>query len=151
MTKKITILTFFIFLTSCGYSPLLNTEKISFYITDLNFSGDKKISNYILNNLKKYQKPSENTKNYNINIISIYEKTIASKDRSGNPTNYNIRIKTNITAISNEGNEINKSFERNRSLTVQVKKIDENELEKKYKESLSNLLSEDIVFFLSNQ
>ena len=151
MTKKITILTFFIFLTGCGYSPLLNTEKISFYITDLNFSGDKKISNYILNNLKKYQKPNENTKHYNINITSIYEKTIASKDGSGNPTNYNIRIKANITAISNEGNEINKSFERNRSLTVQVKKIDENELEKKYKESLSNLLSEDIVFFLSNQ
>tara|TARA_B100002052_G_scaffold213958_1_gene195945 strand:- start:318 stop:773 length:456 start_codon:yes stop_codon:yes gene_type:complete len=151
MTKKITILTFFIFLTGCGYSPLLNTEKINFYIADLNFSGDKKISNYILNNLKKYQKPNENTKNYNINITSIYEKTIASKDRSGNPTNYNIRIKANITAISHEGSEINKSFERNRSLTVQVKKIDENELEKKYKESLSNLLSEDIVFFLSNQ
>ena len=151
MTKKITILTFFIFLTGCGYSPLLNTEKINFYIADLNFSGDKKISNYILNNLKKYQKPNENTKNYNINITSIYEKTIASKDRSGNPTNYNIRIKANITAISNEGNKINKSFERNRSLTVQVKKIDENELEKKYKESLSNLLSEDIIFFLSNQ
>ena len=46
MTKKITILTFFIFLTGCGYSPLLNTEKINFYIADLNFSGDKKISNY---------------------------------------------------------------------------------------------------------
>ena len=152
MTKNITILIFFIFLTGCGYSPLLNTEKVSFYINDLNFSGDKKISNYILNNLKKYQKPTENTKNYyNIDITSIYEKTIANKDGSGNPSNYNIRIKVNISAISNEGNKINKNFERNRSLTVQVKKIDENELEKKYKESLSNLLSEDIVFFLTNQ
>ena len=151
MTKKITIFIFFIFLFGCGYTPLLNTEKISFYIDDLNFIGDKKINNYIFNNLKKYQRPKENTKNYNINIVSNYEKIIANKDSSGNPTNYNIKIKTNIIAISNEGDEISKSFERNRSLSAQVKKIDENELEKKYKESLSSLLSEDIIFFLTNQ
>jgi len=151
MTKKITIFIFFIFLFGCGYTPLLNTEKIDFYINDLNFSGDKKINNYILNNLKKYQNPKENIKNYNINILSNYEKTIENKNASGNPTSYNIKVKTNITVISNEGDEIIKNFERNRSLSTQVKKIDENELEKKYKENLSSLISEDIVFFLTNQ
>ena len=151
MTKKITIFIFFIFLAGCGYSPLLNIEKISFYINDLNFSGDKKISNYILKNLKKYQNPKENTKNYNVNIISNYEKTVSSKDGSGNPTNYNIIVEADIIIISNEGKKINKSFKKSRSLSAQVKKIDEIELEKQYKESLSNLLSKDIVFFLTNQ
>ena len=83
----------------------MNTEKIDFYINDLNFSGDKKINNYILNNLKKYQNPKENIKNYNINILSNYEKTIENKNASGNPTSYNIKVKTNITVISNEGDE----------------------------------------------
>ena len=151
MIKKITIFIFTIFVTSCGYSPLLNLEKINFYIDDLNFSGDRQVNNYILKNLKKYQNSKKNKKSFKINIISSYEKNVINKDNSGNPKNYNINIKTVVKVISSEGDEVNKSFERNTSLSAQDKKIDEKDLEKKYKENLSNLLSEDIVSFLINK
>jgi len=154
MMKKIKNITIFIFITfvaSCGYSPLLNSQKANFYISDLNFSGDRQVNNYISNNFKKYRNYKENAKSFKINIISSYEKTVVNKDDKGNPKNYYINIKTIIKVISSEGREINKSFERNTSLSAQDKKIDEKELEKKYKKNLSNLLGNDIVFFLINQ
>lgn len=149
--KNITIFIFLLLITSCGYSPLLNTEKTYFYINDLKFSGDRQVNNYIVKELSKYQKFRENIKSYDINIISNYEKSVVNKDRSGNPKNYNIKVKTSVNIDSNKGDKINKIFERSTSLSAQSKKITEEELEKRYKKELSNVISRDIIFFLINQ
>ena len=119
-------------LTSCGYSPLLNSQNINFDINNLSFEGgDRKVNNYITNNLKKHINSKGNVKSYDLKIISSYEKTITNKDKSGNPKNYNIKVKTNVAFILDGGNQTNKIFERNISLSSKEKKIDEGELEKK--------------------
>jgi len=143
-------LIFFIMLSGCGYSPLLNSKKINFVIEDLNFEGERKINNYIYRNLKKYQNSKQTTKNYDINISSAYIKNIINKDDSGNPKNYKIILEAKVRITLSSGNEIKKRFTRNISLASQDKKISERELEKKYIKDLSNLLSEDIIFFLTS-
>ena len=115
------------------------------------FEGDRQVNNNILDNLKKYQHPKENSKSYNINILSKYSKTITNKDDSGNPKNYKIKAKIEIKYFAKEGNEKNETFERSINLSAQNKKITEKEMENKYKKDLSNLLSQDIVFLLKNQ
>ena len=149
--KKITLLFFLFFLTNCGYAPLLNSDNSNFYINNLVFEGDRQVNNNILDNLKKYQHPKENSKSYNINILSKYSKTITNKDDSGNPKNYNIKAKVEIKYFAKEENEKNETFERSINLSAQNKKITEKEMENKYKKDLSNLLSQDIVFLLKNQ
>ena len=149
--KKNILLFIFIFTTSCGFSPLLNSEKINFYINDLKIDGDREVNKYILYNLKKFKIPKDNSKKYNLMISSSYQKEIINKDNKGNPKNYNLRAKINVSIISKEENIKNKIFERNISLSAKTKKITEIELERKYKDNLSNLLSKDIVFFLISQ
>ena len=39
--KNILILISFILLTSCGYSPILNSEKIDFYFSEIKFEGNQ--------------------------------------------------------------------------------------------------------------
>ena len=148
--KKNILLFIFIFSTGCGFSPLLNSEKINFYIDDLKIDGDREVNKYILYNLKKFKKTRDNAKKYNLIISSNYQKEIINKDDKGNPKNYDLRAKINVNIISNGENIKNKIFERNISLSAKAKKITEIELERKYKENLSNLLSKDIVFFLIN-
>ncbi len=46
--KKKLLLFIFVFTTACGFSPLLNSEKINFYISDLKFEGDREVNKYIL-------------------------------------------------------------------------------------------------------
>ena len=149
--KKNLLLFIFVFATGCGFSPLLNSEKINFYISDLKIEGDREVNKYILYNLKKFKKPRDNSKKYNLIISSNYQKQIINKDDKGNPKNYNLYATINVSITLNGKNINNKSFERNISLSAKTKKITEVELEKKYKENISNLLSEDIVFFLVNQ
>ena len=149
--KKNILLFIFVFVTGCGFSPLLNLEKVNFFINDLKLEGDREINKHIYQNLKKYKIQNDNSKKYNLIISSNYKKEIINKDNKGNPKNYNLQAKIIVNIISNGENLNNKIFEKNISLSAKTKKIAEIELEKKYKENLSNLLSEDIVFFLVNQ
>ena len=134
--KNIIIIIFLLLLTSCGYTPILNSEKTSFYINDLNFEGERKINNYISKNLKKYQRIETTTKKYDIKIISFYE---------------NIKVISNVKFVLNGEDQINKIFERDTSYSAQNKKISEKKLELRNKKNLSNLISEDIIFFIINQ
>ena len=149
--KKNIFLLIFVFTIGCGFSPLLNSEKINFYISDLKLEGDREVNKYILQNLKKFKQTRDNSKKYNLIISSNYQKEIINKDDKGNPKNYNLNAKINVNIILNGENINNKTFERNILLSAKTKKITEIKLEKKYKENMSNLLSEDIVFFLINQ
>jgi len=147
-----TIFVFFLLLLllNCGYVPLINSEKNNFKINSINFEGDREINNILSKNLNVYKKPGDSENNYNIFIISYYDKTVVNRDSSGDPKNYNIRVKTDIKYIPRGGNESSRSFERNISLGSQNKKITEKKLESRYKKNLSNQISQDIIFLLSN-
>tara|TARA_B100002052_G_scaffold121763_1_gene112068 strand:+ start:2111 stop:2572 length:462 start_codon:yes stop_codon:yes gene_type:complete len=149
--KSIIILTFFIFVTSCGYAPLIDKQRENIFISSLNLDGDRQVNNIISNNLSKYETFKDGAKNYTLEILSEYKKNIINKDEKGNPKNYNLQVKIKVSATSIDGSEINKIFERNISLASKNKKITERQLEKKYKRDLSNLISQDVIFFLTNQ
>ena len=62
-----------------------------------------------------------------------------------------IKTVISVKLTSEEGNVIERAFERSTTLSAKDKKIEEKELENKYKKDLSNLLSQDIIFLLRNQ
>ena len=148
--KNILLLPLLLFIFSCGYTPLLDSKKINFYIGDLILEGDREINKYIFNSLKKYQTYKDGAKKYDLQILSKYEKIIANKDEAGNPKNYNLKLKINVNYNSIEGVN-NKIFETSASLAAKDKKIKEKEFEKKYKKDLSIRLGEDIIFFLKTK
>ena len=148
---NIVLLFVLVFLTNCGYSPLLVSNKIDFNIADMSFEGERKINNYIENSLNNQIRPKKSMKSFDLKIKSSFEKTITNKDNSGDPKNYNLKLITSIIAISNNSETASKTFEKNISLSAQNKKIDERELEKKYIKDLSELIGKDIIFFLINQ
>ena len=117
--KNIIFLFVFILVNSCGYTPLKNSEKINFYINDLNFTGDRIINNYIFGKLKKYQNPRENLNRYNIDVLSTYEKYVVNKNDKGDPKNYKIKIITNIKVTSEGSDVVNKIFRRNRCVKIE--------------------------------
>ena len=65
---------FFVLITSCGYTPLLQTEVKDFYINQIVIEGDRQINNFIVTDLKKYQKTKNENKKYDLKITTTYEK-----------------------------------------------------------------------------
>ena len=139
---------FFVLITSCGYTPLLQTGVKDFYINQIVIEGDRQINNFIVTDLKKHQKTKNENKKYDLKITTTYEKKVINKDKNGDPKNYNLKINLNLNALKNGNIEINKIFEKNTSMSAQSKKISERELEKKYKNDLSKSLIKDVIFFL---
>ena len=146
--KKNIIFFFLIIIVGCGYKPVAGTNKVDFYIGEINFDGDRYVNNNISNNLKTYKKANDNLKNYKLLISTKYTKTISSKDRKGNPKNYNLNIKLKVEVIKNIETKISKTFDRSILMSANDSKIKERDSEKIYKKNLSKLLSDDIIFFL---
>ena len=138
-------------LSHCGYTPLLSSVDKNFYIENLNFSGNRQVNYSINKTLKKHKEYKENLTKYNLDISSKFEKNIVNKDSSGNAKNYEIVVLVDINYQKDDTSELNKIFRRNVSLASQSKKSKEKDLEKKIRNDLSELISRDIIFFLTNQ
>ena len=77
------ILPILILIVNCGYTPLLDTNQINFYIGEIKLDGDRHVNNYLSNNFKNHQKHGTNKNRYDLNISSSYEKSITNKDKNG--------------------------------------------------------------------
>ncbi len=135
MNKKI-LLILFLFLYSCGYSPMYsNLNKSNINIDIIETSGEIKINNKIVRKLTKY-KTTDADKNYDVKIESSYNKTSLTKDVAGNTTDYRLNLEVNFT-MNFEGNSkkiiLKEKFD--------IKKGDTNFQEETYE----NILIDDMI------
>ena len=145
--KKILSIFIFFSIFGCGYTPLISDKKNNLYIEELLLEGDRQVNSYLDRKLKKHKKFSDNSKIYKIYISSKYEKSVVNKVDDGNPKNYNIKIILKSDIKSDKKNET-KIFERSVNFSSKDKKIEEKESEKQIKKDLSNLLGDDLIFYL---
>ncbi len=140
----------FLFILSCGYSPIYQVEnKIDLKLDEINFSGNKKISREIVKGLESFKKNNSNNV-FNINFNVSQQESIVTKDKKGNPTSYKLvlEVETNLINKSN-----NKNYEKKFSkVTTYNSKKNQFELDQ-YKINLEkNMISQilqDMNIFLS--
>ena len=91
MIRKNIILIFLIFfLTHCGFTPIyLQNTDVNFSIDQVKYTGDREINNFFKTNLNQYKNEKIENKIY-IEVKSVYEKIILSKDGTGAVTNYQL-------------------------------------------------------------
>ena len=94
--KYINLLIIFIFISSCGYTPIYsNSSNNKFKLVIKNVEGDTSVNNLIKSQLFKYQKiNSENI--FEVDIRSQYNKAVLSKSATGAVTNYRITVDSNF-------------------------------------------------------
>jgi len=149
MFKKILTLVFILnFLSSCEYKPIYSSSNKSSYriiITEL--SGDKKLNQYIVQNLKRNSQKSS-VEIINIKINSEYSKEILAKNTLGSTTDYQAKA---ITKFEINKNEIIEKLEVSEKFNYQ--KISDSYEEKSYeqtiKKNLASSISQKIILRLS--
>ena len=102
MIKKFLILIIsFNLISHCGFTPLYsNKSDVIFSITSIEFKGDKEINNYLKNSLNKF-KNNESEKKYTIKINSNYSKSVLSKNKAAETTNFELSTDTTFQILSN--------------------------------------------------
>ena len=140
MFKKILTLVFILnFLSSCEYKPIYSSSNKSNYriiITDL--SGDKKLNQYIVQDLKRNSQKNSVEIIY-IKINSEYSKEILAKNTLGSTTDYQAKA---ITKFEINKNEIIEKLEVSEKFNYQ--KISDSYEEKSYEQTIKRNLASSI-------
>ena len=140
MFKKILTLVFILnFLSSCEYKPIYSSSNKSNYqiiITD--FSGDKKLNKYIVENLKRNSQKNSD-KIISIKINSKYSREILAKNTLGSTTDYQARA---VTEFEINRNEITEKLVVDEKFNYQ--KISDSYEEKSYEQTIKNNLASSI-------
>ena len=149
MFKKILPLIFILnFLSSCEYKPIYsNSNKSNYRIIITDFSGDKKLNKYIVENLKR------NSQINSVDIVSIkinseYSRKILAKNTLGSTTDYQARA---ISIFEINKNEITEKMVVEEKFNYQ--RISDSYEEKSYeqtiKRNLASSISQKLIMRLS--
>ena len=149
--KKIFLFLCFFSLFSCvGYEPLFSTKKLSYYIESIENVNNDSITKKISKNLDNNKIKKNNKKGYMLEISSIKNNVVTSRNSKGQVSTYEMTLGVNVKVFDNNTNllidklRFNKKFSYNN----QVNKFDLNQYKKNIMKGMINKISEDIAIKL---
>ena len=149
--KKIFLFLCFFSLFSCvGYEPLFSTKKLSYYIESIENVNNDSITKKISKNLDNNKIKKNNKKGYMLEISSIKNNVVTSRNSKGQVSTYEMTLGVNVKVFDNNTNllidklRFNKKFSYNN----QVNKFNLNQYKKNIMKGMINKISEDIAIKL---
>ena len=149
MTKNFKYFFIFLFLLSCGYTPVYQINKdSSFRIGIINFSGDKNIGREIIRGLKNFE--GNDAKNIcDLDLNTSKQESIVSKDKKGNATSYKL-VLTVDAFFANKINNKNyqKKFTKETTFNSKNNKFELDQLKTNLEKNMISQIFQDINIFL---
>ena len=129
-------------LNSCGFTPIYQKNKnLNFSIEKINYDGDREINNFLKIYLNQFK--NEKIKNkISIEVNSIYQKTILSKDGAGVVTNY--QLEAEITFLIKQTNKEIKITEK-KIMDSNDDKFEEARFEKNIKQNFASSITNKLI------
>ena len=152
MLQKNILIILFLFTTSCGYEVIYSKKNVinyDFSISSINFEGDRNINLRIKQKLNNYLVNKKN-KEFNLDIKTVEEKIILSKDAAGDAVNFENTINANIKVYIGDKLLKDIKIEKNFKYENITNKYDLENYERELKTNLAETIAEEIVFKLSN-
>ena len=149
MIKKIYLITLLIILNSCGYSSIYSEKNYNFTITEINYSGDREINNFLKSKFKKYT-ARDQEKKFKFDVYTSYKKNPISKDTKGKITVYEMEVAIMI-ATTSENFEKKYNFRENFLIKNDNDKFEEKSYEYSIKQNLTNNIFDKFILALINR
>jgi len=141
MIKKNLIILIFMFLNSCGFTPIyVNNSNLNFSIEQINYIGDRELNNFLKTNLNKYKNEKIENKIY-IEAKSEYRKIILSKDATGEATSYQLEAEV-IFLIKPSNNKI--KITEKKIMDKMNDKFEENVYERSIKQNFASSIADKL-------
>ena len=141
MIKKNLIILIFMFLNSCGFTPIyVNNSNLNFSIEQINYIGDRELNNFLKTNLNKYKNEKIENKIY-IEAKSEYRKIILSKDATGEATSYQLEAEV-IFLIKPSNNKI--KITEKKIMDKMNDKFEENVYERSIRQNFASSITDKL-------
>ena len=149
--KSLKYIFIFVFVLSCGYTPIYQTDqKLNIKLETINSSGDKDINREIFKNLNKY-KDSDTDNIFDLSMNSTKKEDVVTKDKKGNPTSYKLTLVVDIN-LSNIYNNKNftKKFTKDMSFNSKNNKFELDQYRSNLQKNMISQILQDINIYLRN-
>ena len=149
--KNLKYVFIFIFVLSCGYTPIYQTDqKLIIKFGTISSSGDKSINREIIRNLVKYR-DSDTSNIFDLSINSNKKEDVVTKDKKGNATSYKLtlEISINLSNISNNKN-FTKKFIKDMSFNSKNNKFELDQYRSNLEKNMISQILQDINIYLRN-
>ena len=149
--KNLKYLFIFVFVLSCGYTPIYQTDqKLNIKLNSINFRGDKDINREIVKNLNKYRDIDTNNI-FDLSINSTKKENVVTKDKKGNATSYKLtlEIDINLNNISSDKN-FTKKFSKDMSFNSKNNKFELDQYRINLEKNMISQILQDINLYLKN-
>lgn len=137
---KIFIIIFLIINTACDYRPIYSKKILSnLIISEIKYEGNSTVNKFLKSQLIKFV-DNKNKNEFKLIVQSNYSKEPISRNISGNITNYEIKVSTNI--------EIKRNLKNNKLIierNFQLKALENKFEEAQYVDTIIGDLSTQIV------
>ena len=152
MQKKIFSFLFLFLLSSCGYEATYSKKNLlnyDFSISEINFTGDREVNVKMKERLNNYIINKKN-KNFKLTILSIATKTVSAKSISGDATNFKSTVSIKVDLVMNNKLKNNFNISESFNYNNSSNKFNLKTYEKNIKNNLTELITEKLIFRLSN-
>ena len=141
----------FLFVLSCGYTPIYQTgQKLNIKLDTINSSGDKDINREILKNLGKYRNIDTNNI-FDLSINSTKKENVVTKDKKGNATSYKLTLEVDISLNNNSNNKnFTKKFIKDMSFNSKNNKFELDQYRSNLEKNMISQILQDINIYLRN-
>ena len=133
-----------LFTANCGFTPIYSNKDNNISIEKLNFTGDRTVNNYLKSNLYRY-KNKDSSKKIFLDVETVYEKNLLSKDSSGAINKYELIAK--VTFTINPGDQ-KIEFIQKKIMENMNNKADEKDFETSAKQSFANIMVDNLILKL---
>ena len=141
--KKIYFCLLVIFIHGCGFSPIYSSKNIMFKIGQINYDMNA-INNKLVRSLKSVS--NQNAERIlDIELSSKKEKSVISKDKSGNAEIFEINIIVDIKILDQEKVFKSKQNYKNSNNNFELK-----EYESQIEEQIVSEITEDMLIYLQS-
>tara|TARA_B100000902_G_scaffold107183_1_gene109031 strand:+ start:2213 stop:2662 length:450 start_codon:yes stop_codon:yes gene_type:complete len=147
MLKKILFIILIILNTSCDYKPIHLNKENSYEITTINVTGDDEINEYLVKELMRKSKKSNEKVELKIN--TNFSKRVLAKNTKSFATDYELKVTGNFELINDEKSQsfiINEKF-RYKNLNDNY---EQSNYEKMIKINLANIILSKINLKINN-
>ena len=152
MIKRIILLVFILLLfNNCGYSPIYSKKNQNFDINKINLSGESKINNLLLKKFKFYSDNPDSQKSFELMLNTSSDKTVVTKDKKGNPTQFSISVSIIMTLKDDFGNENTIIFSESSAYANSDDKFDLAKYENNIIKNMTEKIFSDIILFIQNK
>ena len=149
--KNLKYIFIFMFVLSCGYAPIYQSDqKLNIKLDTITSSGDKNINREIVKNLEKYS-DSDTNNIFDLSINSTKREDIVTKDKKGNATSFKSTLEVDINLINNSNNKnFIKKFTKYMSFNSKNNKFELDQYRLNLEKNMISQILQDINLYLRN-